>query len=100
MVWCPLSVHASGFSFQVVCSVLFRMIRKYRDSRVTDAETVFVLDGSVLECFITSSEGGGLSTEDHHVKCAWELWSPHYSMSRVYVLVGTLGRSCVFLKHL
>ena len=76
------------------------MIRKYRDSRVTDAETVFVLDGSVLECFITSSEGGGLSTEDHHVKCAWELWSPHYSMSRVYVLVGTLGRSCVVLKHL
>lgn len=45
-------------------------------------------------------KGGGLSTEDQHVKCAWELWSPHYSMSRVYVLVGTLGRSCVFLKHL
>lgn len=54
----------------------------------------------MLECFITSSEGGGLSTEDHHLKCAWELWSLHYSMSRVYVLVGTLGRSCVFLKHL
>lgn len=54
MVWCPLSVHASGFSFQVVCWVLFQMIRKYEDSRVTDMETVFVLDGSMLECFITS----------------------------------------------
>ena len=79
------------------------------DSRVTNVKTSFVLEGGVQ--FITSSNGGVLTTEEPRVKC-WEkktfpgsvVWvgdqelltetirkPSQYSMRRAYVLVGTQG---------